>query len=246
MRKPRYYYVTSFYHIMVQGDEKKFIFSNDECKRKIIDLLKKNTKRNNIKLISYCIMGNHYHALLYVPKIVNLSRMMCQTNTAYGKYYSKLRNNVGHVFRDRFRSESIYTKEHLLNCIKYIHANPVKANMCYAEEDYNYSSYNEFKNIGLDVINLCDLSAEDIKNILDASPTITMFIDYEYDLKDVVNYYNEISKEYDYIIDKNKKTALLYEDIKKNCRATDTIIAKLMKIDRKTLLRRLKNYGVKK
>ena len=30
MRKPRCYYESKFYHVMIQGDEKKYIFQNDE------------------------------------------------------------------------------------------------------------------------------------------------------------------------------------------------------------------------
>lgn len=38
-------------------------------------------------------------------------------------YYNELLNRVGFVFRDRFKSEAIYDKYYLHNCIKYIHNN---------------------------------------------------------------------------------------------------------------------------
>lgn len=88
-RKSREYYLSNFYHVMIQGDEKKFIFTKDMFKEKIIYLLKQNAIRNDVKLIAYCIMDNHAHILVYCKALENLSRMMLQSNTAYGRYYSK-------------------------------------------------------------------------------------------------------------------------------------------------------------
>ncbi|MBQ9314151.1 MAG: hypothetical protein IJ220_04000 [Clostridia bacterium] len=51
MRKPRYYYESNFYHIMVQGDEKKNIFKSDKNKKRMIYLLKHNAFRNDVEII---------------------------------------------------------------------------------------------------------------------------------------------------------------------------------------------------
>lgn len=49
MRKPRYYYESNFYHVMVQGDEKKFIFQSYRNKEKYLYYLKHNAFRNDVK-----------------------------------------------------------------------------------------------------------------------------------------------------------------------------------------------------
>ena len=139
-RKARNCYVSDFYHIMIQGDEKKSIFRKERYKEKIVYLLKRNAFRNDVKLIAYCVMDNHVHILVHSKEIERVSKMMLQTNTSYGKFFSKERKNVGHVFRDRYRSEAIYTQKYLINCIKYIHENPVKANIAHSCKKYQYSS----------------------------------------------------------------------------------------------------------
>ena len=62
-------------------------------------------------------------------------------NSKYAKYYNQKHNRVGYVFRDRYKSEGIYTEKHLYNCIKYIYNNPVKAGICKHPSEYPYSNY---------------------------------------------------------------------------------------------------------
>ena len=168
-RKSRDFYISNFYHLMVQGDEKKFIFDKGYHKDKYIYLLKRNAFINDVKLIAYCIMDNHAHILVHSKEINRISKMMLQCNTSYGLYYNKKRKKVGHVFRERFRSEPIYTKNYLINCIKYIHQNPVKAKIEKNCGDYQYSSFNEYLNQAKflydDINEVCDFYEEDFKDI---------------------------------------------------------------------------------
>ena len=115
-----------YYHVMVQGINKEYIFEKDECKKIYIKLLKKYSSECDISLVAYCIMGNHAHLLLKIKNILDLSKCMKKINTTFAIYYNELLNRVGFVFRDRFKSEAIYDKYYLHNCIKYIHNNPMR------------------------------------------------------------------------------------------------------------------------
>ena len=86
-------------------------------------------------------MNNHAHMLIETEKIKELSKYMQRLNGIYGKYYNKKYNRVGYVFRDRYKSEGIYSEEYLYNCIRYIYDNPVKAGICSKPEEYPYSNY---------------------------------------------------------------------------------------------------------
>ena len=56
-----------------------------------------------------------------------------------------IQKRVGYVFRDRYYVQIITTVEQLWNCIAYIHNNPVKAEIVEKPENYNFSSYKEYK-----------------------------------------------------------------------------------------------------
>ena len=131
---------------MVQGINKEYIFKKDRYINKYLQLLNEKIYKEEIKIVAYCIMNNHAHLLIKVDDIKNLSIYMQKVNTVYAKYYNYMeKNRVGYVFRDRFKSEPILNRRQLIQCIKYIHRNPVKANMVQNEEEYQYSSYSNYK-----------------------------------------------------------------------------------------------------
>ena len=166
-RKARCYHEAEFFHVMVQGDEKKYIFKRDESKERYIYLLKRNASKNDVKIIAYCAMDNHVHVLVFSKDIKNISKFMSQCNTAYARFFCRLRGEVGHVFRDRFRSEAITSKNYLLNCIRYIHYNPVKAEMVTSCGDYPYSSYNNYlRSMPREILELCEISNDEYMDLM--------------------------------------------------------------------------------
>lgn len=146
-RLPRNIHKIGFFHIMVQGINKSYIFRTEAQKKEYIKLMKECNKKFDIKVISYCIMDNHSHMIIYSEHVTNISNYMKSHNTSYGIYYNKTNDRIGFVFRNRFQSQYIDDENYLINCIKYIHMNSVKAGKELKEEDYKYSSYKEyFKN----------------------------------------------------------------------------------------------------
>lgn len=131
-------------HNMVQGINKEYIFKGDVEKKKYIELIKKYSKEFSIIMVSYCIMDNHAHLLTYSENINKLSLFMKQVNGHYARFYNKINNRVGYVFRNRFCSKPILSEKQLYQCIKYIHLNPVKANITKCESDYVFSSYRDY------------------------------------------------------------------------------------------------------
>lgn len=134
---------SSIYHIMVRGNERKNIFHDSEDKVRFLSTLERMRGNREYDIYAYCLMSNHAHLLV---KTVNetIERSMKRIGVSYTYYFNKKYNRVGHLFQDRFKSEPIESDAYLLQCIKYIHNNPVKANMAKSAEEYKWSSYREF------------------------------------------------------------------------------------------------------
>lgn len=146
-RVPRKCCDTSFFHVIVQGLNKEYIYEDERYIKQYLKLLHKYKRDTSIEILAYCIMNNHAHLLLYTEKIEEMSKFMQKVNTEYAKYYNYMNNGrVGYVFRDRYISEEIKDERYLIKCINYIHKNPVKANMVEKCKDYKYSSYKEYIN----------------------------------------------------------------------------------------------------
>lgn len=135
-----------FVHITTHGIDDKYIYETTKEKREIRKLILENQKKFKVNLIAYCIMNNHLHLLINFKNSEDLSKYMHKINTSYGIYYNKNHKRKGYVYKDRFYSQIIKNRKHLINAIIYIHNNPVKANICDNAKDYEFSSYNDILN----------------------------------------------------------------------------------------------------
>lgn len=141
-RLPRKFKEAECFHVITQGINKEYIFSKEQYINEYLKIIRKYANELNIKIIAYCIMTNHTHFLLKVPSIGNMSKLMQKVNSLYARYYNYMENTrVGYVFRDRFVSQPITSKRYFIQCIKYIHMNPVKAKIVNSMDEYKYSSY---------------------------------------------------------------------------------------------------------
>lgn len=135
-----------FAHVTTHGIDDKYIYKTTREKREIRKLILDNQEKFNINIISYCIMNNHLHLLMKFKNPEDLSKYMHKVNTLYAIYYNKQHKRVGYVYKDRFYSQIIRDKNHLINAIIYIHNNPVKAKICDNAKKYEFSSYNDILN----------------------------------------------------------------------------------------------------
>lgn len=145
-RKARKDLGTPFMHVMVQGVNKEYIFYKDEYIDIYTEMITENKKDCKFDILAYCIMNNHAHFLMYVEDIEEFGKFMHKTNLMYAQLYNRNEKRSGVLFRNRYQIEPVYKVEYLINCIKYIHNNPVKAKIVQNCEEYKYSSYNDYIN----------------------------------------------------------------------------------------------------
>lgn len=209
-RQSRNKIITSFFHVMTQGINKSYMFEKEQEIKHYIDIMYKINNKYNVKIIAYCIMNNHAHLLLKVQAIEDLSGFMHNLNTQYAIFYNKRNNRVGYVFRDRYKSQGIYTEKQLYNCISYIFYNPVKAGICKKPENYPYSNYKESK------FNIAEPQVEEDFIEIDEEKKSTSQIIKEYlngeDIKCIINNKEELKKITTYL---KLKKGISYRKIEK-------------------------------
>jgi len=127
----------------VQGINKEYIFNHIKDIEKYLKIAKNIKEEVDLQIVSYCVMNNHIHLLIYTDNVEELTKFMHKTNLMFAKYYNRKYNRVGYVFRDRYKTQPIFSEKHLYCCIDYIHNNPVKAHICTSPSEYKYSSYNQ-------------------------------------------------------------------------------------------------------
>ena len=134
---------SGIYHILIRGINRQNIFENNEDRIQFIDLLYKNRKTTGYQLYAYCLINNHIHLLIKEGDI-NISNLMKRILTSYVYWYNWQHNRRGHLFQDRFKSETVEDNDYLLKVLRFIHQNPLHAGLVFNMEDYQWSSYNEY------------------------------------------------------------------------------------------------------
>ena len=131
---------SGYYHVLSRGTGKQIIFEDDEDHIFFLKILDKYRKEESSDIIAYCLMDNHFHILV---RSDNLDRLMQKTGTTYAVYYNKKYDRTGHLFQNRFKSVPVETESSLLNVVRYIHNNPVKAGICSVDQ-YRWSSWEAY------------------------------------------------------------------------------------------------------
>jgi hypothetical protein len=85
-------------------------------------------------------MKNHIHLLLEV-KTISLSRIMQSLLFRYAQYFNRRYREVGHLFEGRYKAIVCDKDAYLLELVRYIHLNPVRARVVNDPEDYMWTGH---------------------------------------------------------------------------------------------------------
>ena len=144
----------SIYHICVRGNNKQDIFLDNEDREEYLKRLRDYEEKYKMQVYAYCLMTNHVHLLIY-DNNQDISKFMQGLSLSYVIYFNKKYGRTGHLFQDRFTSVMIKNDMQLMYVSKYIHLNPVRANMVSKARDYKWSSYSAYE-VGRDRNNIVE------------------------------------------------------------------------------------------
>ena len=88
-------------------------------------------------------MTNHYHLLLETPR-GNLQAILHHLNTSYTNYFNTKKKRVGHLFQGRYKAILVEKDHYALELSRYIHLNPVRAQLVKDPIQYSWSSYSAY------------------------------------------------------------------------------------------------------
>lgn len=146
MARPlRIQYPNAFYHVMNRGLGRQRTFLIDDDYQVFLETLKESARYFNVRVVCYALMSNHYHLLLQTPS-ANLNRIMRHLNGVYTQRFNKIHKSDGPLFRGRYKAILIQEDEYLTHLIRYIHLNPMKANLTQNLTHYPWTSHKAYLN----------------------------------------------------------------------------------------------------
>ena len=126
-------------HVIQRGIGRQLLFEEDNDYSFYLHILKQYSQALGVTVCAYCLMDNHVHLLLYDTQ-KQIPVLMKKLGVRYSYYFNQKYDRAGHLFQDRFRSETVDDDTYLLTVFRYILKNPEKAGICKASE-YRWSSY---------------------------------------------------------------------------------------------------------
>jgi putative transposase len=161
----RLQYPGSFYHIMARSIGDHNLFNDDEDRCEFLKRLAKSLLDSGHRCITWNLMDNHYHLFIRSNE-KPLCSLMRPLNSGYARWYNKKNKRHGYLFQSPYKSVLCQNSHHLSELIRYIHLNPLRANMISSYDnlsDWKWSGHNLLLNnenaIGADFV--------DRKTILD-------------------------------------------------------------------------------
>jgi putative transposase len=136
MTKARKFEINMPHHVYNRGNQKQKIFFKEKDYKVFIKQLYKYSKVSKCKILTYCLMPNHFHLILRPTRGNSIPMLMQRSTLMYSKYLQKEYDWVGHVYQSRYRHKIVNNKQYLNKLIEYIALNPVEANLVDENGDY--------------------------------------------------------------------------------------------------------------
>lgn len=142
-RKRRIEFSGAVYHVRTRGNNRELIFMDDADREALMDGLADAVARDGLIVYAFCFMNNHFHLLVETSDAA-LNRVMRRLLTKYSRGFNKRHSRVGHVFQSRYRASLCEKDSYLLELIRYIHLNPVRAGLVDSPRDWRWSSHRTY------------------------------------------------------------------------------------------------------
>jgi REP element-mobilizing transposase RayT len=152
-RKPRIEYPGAFFHIIVRGNNRETIFREVGDYSRYIEKLAHFCREGDVRVYAYCLMPNHLHLLVEMG-MIPLSKTLQRFHISYTAYFNKKYGRVGHIFQGRYKAILCDRNTYLLELVRYIHLNPVRAGLVEQAGDYAWSSHRVY--IGVETSHVID------------------------------------------------------------------------------------------
>lgn len=142
-RKPRLHVNAGIYHVMLRGNGGQDIYIDDGDRRHFYRLLQEGVERYGHRIHGFCLMNNHVHLVVEVGD-QPLAKIMQNLSFRYTRWVNKTHQRVGHLFQGRYKAILIDRNNYLLELVRYVHLNPVRAKLVRQAHLFRWSGHGAY------------------------------------------------------------------------------------------------------
>lgn len=135
-----------YYHATLRGNHRQDIFHRD-CERTLLNkIVARALEKHQARIHAYCWMTNHLHFLVQIGD-GPLGGLMRQIASEYARAFQLRLETTGHLFENRYHATLVDTDAYLLEALRYVHQNPVRAKLVSNAVDYRWSSHSTYLSV---------------------------------------------------------------------------------------------------
>ena len=130
------------YHVLNRANGKLRLFKKDDDFLAFEKVVVQAHQRFPMRILDWCIMPNHWHLVLWPEHDGQLTQFMRWLTLTHAQRWKHAHAAVGHghLYQGRFKSFPIEQDEHLLNVLRYVEFNPVRAKLASRAERWRWGS----------------------------------------------------------------------------------------------------------
>jgi putative transposase len=113
---------------MIRGIEGREIFRDNADRKDFISRIGQLVEKTGTRIPAWALMNNHVHLLLFSGH-QGISTFMRRLLTGYAIHYNRRHHRTGHLFQNRYKSIICEEEPYLLELVRYIHLNPLRASV---------------------------------------------------------------------------------------------------------------------
>lgn len=114
------------HHVMVRGITRNLIFYDDVDRNGFVERLARVLSEGKASCYAFAFLSNHVHLLLRTG-VAPVARIMSRLLTGHAVSFNKRHKRSGHLFQNRYKSILCEEELYLLELVRYIHLNPLRA-----------------------------------------------------------------------------------------------------------------------
>lgn len=115
------------YHLTHRCHDQRFLLKFARDRDVYRKWLREGARRHEVAVYNYCITSNHVHVIVHVRDVEGVASMMQLASATLARHWNRRKGHEGSVWEHPYRCTVIQDGRHLLNCLRYVSLNMVRA-----------------------------------------------------------------------------------------------------------------------
>jgi putative transposase len=115
------------YHLTHRCHDRRFLLNTVRERNDFRKWLREGARRYDVPIYNYCVTSNHVHVIAHVDDPSAVSSMMQLASATVARHWNRLKGHEGSFWEHPFKCTMVQSGQHLLNCMRYVSLNMVRA-----------------------------------------------------------------------------------------------------------------------